>query len=213
MAPRRLLLLLLLPACCRAQSMSMGGVMPGGGAALSGVGLSDAADARYMAPPSAAVDGHASSVVLDWNAVLRGLARGVPFGDWAFEDPSPANGTSRVGRFLDAPLPAARAARAAALANAAMREALAPLVAPGTPGALLGPGWGGTSASDLWDAVQFPGAAASFAAHYVLSALFPHRQQAVFDRQAPGFDAVLARHLTATGYGLASGGLWCAPVA
>jgi hypothetical protein len=207
MAPRWLLLPLLLLPACRGQSMSMGmGDMSG---ALSGVGLSDTADARYMAPPSTAVDAHASSVVLDWNAVLRSLARGVPFGDWAFEDPSPANGTSRVGRFLDPPLPPPLAQRAAALANVAMREALAPLLAPGTPGALLGPGWGGTSASDLWDAVMFPGAAASFAAHHVLSTLFPHRQQAVFDRQAPGFDAVLARHLTAAGYGLASVGLWC----
>ena len=200
-------LLLLLPSRhspVDAQGMGMSGTA-GVSIGLSGTG----GDPSYMAPPSMAADSHASSVVLDWNSVVRSLARGVPFGDWAFEDPSLANATSRVGTFVDPPLPPAAAARVAALCNVAMREALAPLLRPGTPGALLGPGWGGVTATDLYDAAAYPGAAAAFAAHYVLSTLLPHRQQSVFDMEAPGFDAVLARQLSATGYGL--GGVWTPP--
>ena len=202
-------LLLLLPSRhspVDAQGMGMSG-MSGGSI---GVGLSaTGGDPSYMAPPSMATDSHTSSVVLDWNAVVRSLARGVPFGDWAFEDPSAANATSRVGTFVDPPLPPAAAARVAALCNVAMREALAPLLRPGTPGALLGPGWSGVTATDLYDAAAYPGAAAAFAAHYVLSTLLPHRQQSVFDMEAPGFDAVLARQLSSSGYGL--GGVWTPP--
>ena len=202
-----LLLLALRLSPARAQGMAMGGMAASGGGGVVGVGLSaTGGDAEYMQPPSAAVDSHATSVVLDWNSILRGLARGVPFGDWAFEDPDTANTTSRVGAFADPPLPPAAAARLAALCNVAMREALAPLLRPGTPGALLGPGFGGVTATDLYDAAAYPGAAAAFAAHYVLSTLIPHRQQAVFDAQAPGFDAVLARQLSMPGYGLA--GVW-----
>jgi hypothetical protein len=200
MLPVAALLLALRLSPARAQGMAMGGMAASG----SGMGLSSTGgDPEYMPPPSAAVDSHATSVVLDVNAVLRSLARGVPFGDWAFEDPDTANTTSRVGAFADPPLPPAAAARLAALCNVAMREALAPLLRPGTPGALLGPGFGGVTATDLYDAAAYPGAAAAFAAHYVLSTLLPHRQQAVFDTQAPGFDAVLARQLSAPGYGLA----------
>ena len=208
--PAAALLLALRPSPARAQGMGMGGMGGGGGGGSIGVGLSGSGgDPRYMAPPSAAVDSHASSVVLDWTAVVRSLARGVPFGDWAFEDPDVGNATSRVGAFVDPPLPPAAAARAAALCNAAMREALAPLLRPGTPGALLGPGWGGVTATDLYDAASYPGAAAAFAAHYVLSTLLPHRQQSVFDMEAVGFDAVLARQLSAPGYGLAA--VWTPP--
>lgn len=159
-----------------------------------------------LAPPSTPTDSHATSVVLDWAAVLRSLARGSPSGDWAFEDPSPLNTTSRVGAFQFPPLPNYESARTHALVTLAMREALSPLTRPGEPGALLGPGWGGVGAGVLLDAQAFPGAAASFAAHYVLCALWPQLKQAMFSDAALGFDGILARHLSAPGYGLA--GAW-----
>lgn len=159
-----------------------------------------------MLPESTAPDSHPTSVVLDWNAILRSLARGTTFGLWPFEDPDAGNTTSRFGTFLSPPMPPAAAARTFALMNIAMREALSPLLHPGAPGALVGPGWGGATAAELLDAVSFPGAAATFAAHYVLSHLYPSRKQAMFDNAAPGWDGVLARHLSAPGYGLT--GAW-----
>ena len=159
-----------------------------------------------MVPESTTADNHATSVVLDWNAIVRSLARGTPFGLWAFEDPDPGNTTSRFGTFLSPPLLPAAAARTFALVNVAMREALSPLLQPGASGALLGPGFGGVGVNELLDAVAFPGAAATFAAHYVLSHLYPNRKQAMFDAAAPGFDGVLARHISAAGYGLT--GAW-----
>ena len=159
-----------------------------------------------MLPESTAPDSHPTSVVLDWNAILRSLVRGTTFGLWPFEDPDAGNTTSRFGTFLSPPMPPAAAARTFALMNIAMREALSPLLHPGAPGALVGPGWGGATAAELLDAVSFPGAAATFAAHYVLSHLYPSRKQAMFDNAAPGWDGVLARHLSAPGYGLT--GAW-----
>ena len=193
---RRLLLAALLVCCCGlacAQMMDMGG-SPAGSLTVP------------MLPESTAPDSHPTSVVLDWNAILRSLARGTTFGLWPFEDPDAGNTTSRFGTFLSPPMPPAAAARTFALMNIAMREALSPLLHPGAPGALVGPGWGGATAAELLDAVSFPGAAATFAAHYVLSHLYPSRKQAMFDAAAPGWDGVLARHLSAPGYGLT--GAW-----
>jgi len=198
-APKGALRNLLMCVVLRPQSavgQSMGG-MP-----TFGSGSQADASKLIYTPSSLAADSHSTSVLLDWNAVVRQLVRGTTFGDWSFEDPNPFNQTSRVGRFLSPPLPPAEAARTAALVNVAMREALSPLVQPGLPGAWLGPGWGGVGLGELIGASAWPGAAASYAAHYVLCTLYPLRKQSMFSNSSIGFDGVLARHLSSSGYGL-----------